>query len=92
MKDLPLLNVTPRILFLSHLMRCDGDARFMATFHVLIGWTWAHSTTRHLVFLHLSFWETFKGFSLSSFLSISTLNLHLFALNFHFYISFSFYA
>ena len=75
-KGWPLSNVTPRILFLSHLMRRDDATCFVATCHVLIGWTWARSTTGHLVFPCLDFWEAFKSFSLSSLLSISTMKLH----------------
>ena len=60
------------ILFPSHLRRRDRTTCPMATCHILIGWTWACSSMRHLVFPRLSFWEAFKSFSLF----ISTLKLH----------------
>ena len=56
MKGHPSSDVTFGIPFLSHLWRCDGAARFVATCHVLIGWTWARSLIRHLVFPCLDFW------------------------------------
>ena len=55
-KGRPMFGVAFWVPFLLHLWRRDGAACMVATCHVLIGWMWAHSLTRHLVFLHHGFW------------------------------------
>ena len=70
-KGRPMSNVTSGIPFPLHLRRRDGVTRSVAMCHALIGWTWVRSSTRHLVFLRLGFWEAFKSFFFSFFFSIS---------------------
>jgi len=65
MKGHPVPVVAFEIPFLSHLMRCDNAAHFVATCHKLFGYTWAHLLMRPLVFLALRFFGgVYKPFSL----------------------------
>ena len=87
MKGCPTLRVAFWILFLSHLWWHDGATCLWATCHTLIGWTWAHSSTRCLVFSHLGFWgkplNAFLFLPFPSFLSSSFLHfLHFYASSF----------
>ena len=64
LKSCPTFCVPLLISFPSHLQQHDGVARLVATCHALVGWTWARSLTRPLVFLGLSFLGRFlKAFS-----------------------------
>lgn len=49
-------NLAFGISFLSHLVRCDGAARVVATCHVLIGWTWRASRPNLWFSCDSNFW------------------------------------